>query len=209
MSFGGKNLVGFCSLHAPRRCLWGCFTQELVMGFYQVPISWIKDFVLVPDHCDGMGFGGERQSLCPNTTNIRYQCRRRRVRSGCTDPGAFQGLSFPLELRGFQAPPFPVHPGYAAAQAINYKRKPPHLLKPSLREEKNTAFSLSLKNFIAVKPAPGSLVKQKRASDGLGDSWGGSGGDTGCPESSSTNPPPCCTDGGGGNRNQCCPLTQP
>lgn len=115
----------------------------------------------------------------------------------------------PLELRGFQAPPFLVHPGYAAAQAINYKRKPPHLLKPSLREEKNTAFSLSLKNFIAVKTAPGSLVKQKRASDGLGDSWGGSGGDTGCPESSSTNPPPCCTDGGGGNRNQCCPLTQP
>lgn len=103
----------------------------------------------------------------------------------------------PLELRGFQAPPFPVHPGYAAAQAINYKRKPPHLLKPSLREEKNTAFSLSLKNFIAVKPAPGSLVKQKRASDGLGDSWGGSGGDTGCPGSSSTNPPPCCTDWGG------------
>lgn len=69
LSFGGKNLVGFCSLPAPRRCLWGCFTQELVVGFHQVPISWTKDFVLVPDPCDGMGFGGERQSLCPNTTH--------------------------------------------------------------------------------------------------------------------------------------------
>lgn len=48
LSFVGKNLAGFCSLPAPRQCLWWCFTQELVVGIHWVRISWAKDFVAFP-----------------------------------------------------------------------------------------------------------------------------------------------------------------
>lgn len=48
LSFGGKNLAGFCSLPAPRQCSWWCFTQELVVGIHRVRISRAKDFVAFP-----------------------------------------------------------------------------------------------------------------------------------------------------------------